>query len=83
MHNASTLEGQAKSSKAAKEQITEDEGFKQVHMCKQHNAKEETQTSKKLAVQAKTSAALNIPPPRRLSPEISLPPPPQNNRNGH
>jgi hypothetical protein len=58
---AGTLEGPTKSPKAAREQITQDEEYKKVPRRKQCNPEEETQISKKPAVPAKTSAALNTP----------------------
>lgn len=61
MLKASTLEGQTRSPKAAGEQITQDESSKEVRRRNRRNTKEETQTSKEPAVQAKTSAALNTP----------------------
>lgn len=71
MLKASALDGQTKSSNAIGEQITQDRGFREIRTHKQCNSKGETQTSKKPAVQAKTSGTLNILPPRRLSPEMS------------
>jgi hypothetical protein len=49
------------SPKAAGEQITQDEEFKEFRRRKRRNTEEEIQTSKKPAVQAKTYAALNTP----------------------
>jgi hypothetical protein len=59
---ASTLAVQTESPKAGGEQLTQNEGFKEVRRSKRHNTDEDAQTSKKAAVENKTSDALNTLP---------------------
>jgi hypothetical protein len=58
--NVSTLTSQTISPKTEGEQLAQDEGFKEVCRRKWHNTDEAAQTSKKAAVQDKTSHALII-----------------------
>jgi hypothetical protein len=58
---ASTLSDQTKSLKARGEQLTQDEGFKEVCRHKWHYIDEAAQTSKKAAVQDKMSEMLSTP----------------------
>jgi hypothetical protein len=56
---ASTLASQDKSPEPVGEQLTQDEGFKEVRRRKRHNTDVAAQTSKKARVQDKMSDALN------------------------
>jgi Tfp pilus assembly major pilin PilA len=62
MLKVTTLASQTKSPKTEGEQLAQDKGFKDVHRHKWHNTDEAAQTSKKAAVQDKTSDTLNTLP---------------------
>jgi hypothetical protein len=71
---ARTLAGQTNLPKTTGQQTTQDDGFQAVRRRKRRAIDENTGTSKKAAVQTKTTPALNIPPPRKSSPKTFSPP---------
>jgi hypothetical protein len=70
---ARTLGDQTNIPKTTGQQINKEDDFQEVRRRKRRATDETTGTSKKATVQTKMPTALNIPPPRRSSPETFLP----------